>query len=135
MLGAETAECLEITKHFLWQGNVDMALERLDDLSLKLYTSRSNSPVVAKMLRSVAEFKTYIRNNRAFIPNFGERYRLGDVISTAFGEVTINQVVSKRIVKKLQMQWTPKGAHLLLQTRRRVPDDLEVPRMVPQVSP
>ena len=30
-----------------------------------------------------------------------------------------HQVVSKRFVKK-QMQWTPKGAHLLLQTRTKV---------------
>ena len=32
----------------------------------------------------------------------------------------VNQVVSKRFVKKQQMQWTPRGAHLLLQTRTKV---------------
>jgi hypothetical protein len=32
---------------------------------------------------------------------------------------TINQVVSRRFVKKQQMQWT-RGAHLLLQTKNRV---------------
>ena len=38
----------------------------------------------------------------------------------------MNQVVSRRMVKKQQMQWTPQGAHLLLQTRTRVlNDDLE----------
>ena len=35
-------------------------------------------------------------------------------------ESTINQVVSRRFVKKQQMQWTLKGAHLLLQTRTKV---------------
>ena len=50
----------------------------------------------------------------------------GEAISTAFVESTINQVVSKRFVKKQQMQWTPRGAHLLLQTRTKVlNDDLE----------
>ena len=34
--------------------------------------------------------------------------------------MTINQVVSRRFVKKQQMQWTLKGAHLLLQTRTKV---------------
>jgi hypothetical protein len=29
-------------------------------------------------------------------------------------------VVSKRFVKKQAMQWTPRGAHLLLQTRTKV---------------
>ncbi len=63
---------------------------------------------------------------RPFIPNFGERYRQGDTISTAFVELTMNQVVSTRFVKRQQMQWTPRGAHLLLQARTRVRnDDLE----------
>ena len=35
-------------------------------------------------------------------------------------ESTINQVVSRRFVKKQQMQWSLKGAHLLLQTRTKV---------------
>lgn len=56
----------------------------------------------------------------AFIPNFGERWRQGETISTAFAESTINQVVSRRFVKKQQMQWTLRGAHLLLQMRTKV---------------
>jgi hypothetical protein len=32
----------------------------------------------------------------------------------------VNQVVSKRMVKKQQMQWSPRGAHLFLQIRTRV---------------
>jgi hypothetical protein len=56
----------------------------------------------------------------SFIPNFGERYRNGETISTAFVESTINQVVSRRFVKKQSMQWTLRGAHLLLQTRTKV---------------
>ena len=35
-------------------------------------------------------------------------------------ESTINQVVSRRFVQKPQMQWTLKGAHLLLQARTKV---------------
>src|SRR3954454_5647864 len=61
-----------------------------------------------------------IRNNVGAIVNYGERYRNGDRISTGFVESTIKQVVSKRMVKKQQMQWTPEGAHLLLQVRTQV---------------
>jgi len=50
----------------------------------------------------------------------GDRYRYGEMISTAFAESTVNQVVSKRMVKKQQMRWTQCGAHLLLQVRTRV---------------
>jgi hypothetical protein len=35
----------------------------------------------------------------------------------------VNQVISKRMVKKQQMRWTPRGAHLLLQVRTRVLND------------
>ena len=35
-------------------------------------------------------------------------------------ESTVNQVVSKRMVRQQQMRWTPRGAHLLLQVRMRV---------------
>ncbi len=38
-------------------------------------------------------------------------------------ESAINQVVSKRMIKKQQMQWTPEGAHLLLQVRTQVLSD------------
>jgi hypothetical protein len=53
-------------------------------------------------------------------PGAGERRRQGETISTAFVESTINQVVSRRFVKKQQMQWTLRGAHLLLQTRAKM---------------
>ena len=43
-------------------------------------------------------------------------------ISSAFVEATVNAVVSKRFAKKQQMQWTRRGAHLLLQTRTRALD-------------
>jgi hypothetical protein len=35
----------------------------------------------------------------------------------------VNQVISRRMVKKQQMRWTPAGAHLLLQVRTRVLND------------
>jgi hypothetical protein len=73
-----------------------------------------------KLLKAVREFGTYITANRRFIPNYGDRYCQGETISTGFGESAINQVVSKRMVKKQQMRWTDRGAHLLLQVRTRV---------------
>jgi hypothetical protein len=41
----------------------------------------------------------------------------GEHISTGFVESTVNQVISKSFCKKQQMQWTKRGAHLLLQAR------------------
>jgi hypothetical protein len=124
--GQEVAKQLESVKHLLWHGNTEEALERLGGLVIELDLLRAFSPPADKLGKSLGEFETYIRNNTEFIPNFGERYRQGETISTAFVESTINQVVSKRFVKKQQMQWTPRGAHLLLQTRTKViNNDLE----------
>jgi hypothetical protein len=124
--GAHVTKTLERVKHYLWHGNVDKALECLGLVLFDLDAQRRRFPTAAKLERGVTEFDTYIRNNQKFIPNFGERYRQGDTISTAFVESTINQVVSKRFVKRQQMQWSQRGAHLLLQTRTKVLDgDLE----------
>jgi hypothetical protein len=118
--GAAVSKQLESVKHLIWHGNVVEALERQADLLIELDLIRAHSAAAAKLATGLAEFEIYIRNNQEFIPNFGERYRQGETISTAFVESTINQVVSRRFVKKQQMHWTLRGAHLLLQIRTKV---------------
>lgn len=48
---------------------------------------------------------------------------MDEAISAAFAESSVNQVVSKRFVKKQQMRWTQRGTHLLLRTRVQVLND------------
>jgi len=113
---------LESIKWYLWHGNTYEALQHLETLEMDLdgADEESRDSTTHKLLRAVEEFQTYIANNQAFIPNYGERYRQGDRISTGFVESTVNYVVAKRFTKRQQMQWSPKGAHLLLQMRTRV---------------
>ncbi|NOR24817.1 MAG: hypothetical protein GQ542_10580 [Desulforhopalus sp.] len=127
--GAKGTELREIArkelkriKWFLWHRNVFRALETVDDLFMDL---DSDEPTEKEdtLLKKHEEFDTYIRNNAGFIPNYGERSRYGETISTAFVESAVNQVVSKRMVKKQQMRWSQQGAHLLLQVRTRVLND------------
>ena len=73
--------------------------------------------------KGVDEFCTYIRRNTHTIPNYAERHRYGERVSTAFAESTVNAVVGKRFAKRQQMRWSKRGAHLMLQTRTRVLDD------------
>jgi len=68
----------------------------------------------------IREFGNYIAANQAFIPDYGDRHRNGERISTAFAESAVNQLVSRRMVKQQQMHWTERGAHLLLQVRAQV---------------
>jgi len=111
---------LERLKWFLWHGNVYKALQVVEAAEMDLDVAAATGDGTArKLLKAVAEFHTYMDRNRAFIPNYGERYRNGERISTGFVESTVNQVISKRFCKRQQMQWTKRGAHLLLQTRVR----------------
>jgi hypothetical protein len=121
-LRSEVLKTLESIKWYLWHGNVFQALRHLQfvEMDLEGVAFESQEETTRKLLKAVEEFSTYIQRNRGFIPNYGERYRQNETISTGFVESTVNQVVSKRFVKKQQMQWTPRGAHLLLQTRTKV---------------
>ncbi len=118
-LATDVGTQLESLKWFLWHGNVFRALQTIGDLVMDLDTEHPD-PGQVKLLKAVTEFDTYIRANADRIPNYGERRRCGETISTAFVESTVNQVVSKRMVKKQQMRWSPQGAHLFLQVRTRV---------------
>jgi hypothetical protein len=123
---AEAVRGLESIKWSLWHGNTLDALEAIDDLAGQTDAAAEADLTAKKLAKALAEFHTYIENNQGAIPNYGERYRNGEAISSATAESTVNQVVSRRMVKKQQMQWTPAGAHLLLQMRTRVlNDDLE----------
>ena len=73
-----------------------------------------------KLLKAVREFGGYIATNQQFIPDYGDRYRNDETITTSFVESAVNQVVSKRLVKSQQMRWSQRGAHLLLQIRTQV---------------
>jgi hypothetical protein len=86
-------------------------------LDIDVATLASGYPGLTRLVKATAELATYIENNAAAIPDYAERWDHGEIISTAFVESTINLVVSKRLAKKQQMQWSKKGAHLLLQTR------------------
>ena len=79
-------------------------------------------PNLGKFVRATHEFAVYIATNTGSLINYGERYRAGERISSCLAESTVNAVISKRFAKRQQMQWTPRGAHLLLQTRTRALD-------------
>jgi hypothetical protein len=108
--------------HFLWHGNTRRAIDIMEDIEWQLDGEGNPPPEAKRLLHSIKDFVGYIRANVPMIPNYGERRRNKEAISTAFVESTVNQVVSKRFAKKQQMQWSPRGAHLLLQTRTRVLD-------------
>ena len=120
--GARLLRELGRTKWLLWHGNGHRARQHADDLRDDVKALELDYPHLSKFARSAQEFAVYIRSNAGSLINYGERFRTGERISSAMAESTVNAVVSKRFAKRQQMQWTRRGAHLLLQTRTRALD-------------
>jgi hypothetical protein len=127
-LSDEIRENLQRVKWYCWHGNVYKTLHHIRfvemDAEALLYELEETHPAAdhrkpRKLLKAIGEFGNYIENNSAMIPNYGERHRYGEAISTAAVESMVNAVVNKRFCKKQQMQWSKEGAHLLLQNRTR----------------
>jgi hypothetical protein len=113
---------LERIKWRLWHGDGEEALTRAQGLAADVATLNSGYPGLTRLVKATAGLATYIANNAAAIITYSERWHNGERISTAFVESTVNRVVSRRFAKKQQMQWSKKGAHLLLQTRTKTLD-------------
>lgn len=103
---------LESIKWNIWHGNVSKALDKIDSFSEDFYEEELDKDSKKyKLWKYTDEFYSYIESNRYYITNYAERYRYGEIISTSFVEATVNEVISKRMVKKQQMRWTQEGAH------------------------
>jgi len=55
--------------------------------------------------RHIADLIEYLHANRRALVNYGRRRHDGLPISTAFVESAVNEILSKRMIKKQQMQW------------------------------
>ncbi|KJK21477.1 hypothetical protein UB46_27070 [Burkholderiaceae bacterium 16] len=118
---ATLIEALQGAKWHLWHGCPYPALHRLENLGRDLGAEASSEE--AGLLAKLEELIIYLDNNRGFIVNYGERYRHGEPIASGFVESAVNQVISKRFVKRQQMAWRPRHAHALLQIRTAVLND------------
>jgi hypothetical protein len=83
----------------------------------------SKSPERRKFARTLKELYDYLDTNRDLIPDYGDPRRHGEAISSSIAESTVNQIVSRRFLKKQQMRWQPETTHLLLQVRTRTLND------------
>ena len=105
----------------LWHGQTDRALDQLETMMSEFAKLRERGNLSATRLPHLAHpLLTYVRSNKSAIINYGARYRSGRRIATALAESGVNSLVARRMVKKQQMQWSKRGAHLLLQVRAAV---------------
>jgi hypothetical protein len=116
---AELQDALQHTRWNLWHGKVKRASHWLRRIEGRMWHFANCYPKFWPLARLVRSFQRYLWRNGGLVPNYARRRRAGQAISTAFVESLVNSLLSKRFVKKQSMQWTPEGAHLLLQTRTR----------------
>ena len=86
---------IERLKWSLWHGQVDKALGKIDDLETSIEPFAETYTRFPRLVKALAELRTYIVNNRHLMPNYGERYHHGEAIATGCVESTVNEVVSR----------------------------------------
>ena len=120
--GQAADRLLRQIKGYLWNGNLRDGYRVIRDLVMDLECIETKYPSIKALRKAAGDFEVYIRNNAGMIPNYAERRRYGERVSTGFVESAINTVVGKRFGKRQQMQWSKPGAHLMLQVRTRTLD-------------
>ena len=120
--GRATDRLLRQIKGYLWNGNLRDGHRVIEEMAMDLECIETDYPSLKALRKAANEFEVYIRNNGWMIPNYAERRRNGERVSTGFVESAINTVVGKCFGKRQQMQWSKPGAHLMLQTRTRALD-------------
>ena len=114
-LGAGTANAhfgevsrrnVERAKWRLWHGRWKGCLTKLANVYRWTETRSIRDIVGAETLRRhLKDLIVYLESNQSALVNYGARRRRGEPISTAFVESAINEIVSRRMVKKQQMRW------------------------------
>ena len=97
---------LEGAKWLLWHGRSSSCLERLTKLAGWFGAPHvRNTHGALTSEKYIRELIQYLRANRCALVNYGRRRHARLPISTAFVESAVNEIVSKRMIKKQQMRW------------------------------
>jgi hypothetical protein len=79
--------------------------------------SQGAKGVASRKLWHALHADKYLRSQAAWLINYAKRYRAGLRVGTSITEGTANFLINRRMNKSQQMQWSRRGADLLLQVR------------------
>ena len=96
-------------KWFLWRGQVDEALERLNQLKILAEEE--------KHIDRINKLYNYIENNRTKIVNYEERQKSGLIFTSNLAESTVESLINRRCKGHQHMRWSREGLNPLLQIR------------------
>ena len=115
-------EEIQRIKWRFWHGQHEAGCQRLCLLATWI-GSQANTKVKEALTTRLFDLLHYAQDNADYMVNYARRHREGQPISSAMAESVVNQVISRRFVKKQQMRWSPEAAHQLLQVRTAVLND------------
>lgn len=97
---------LESSKWKLWYGRSSACLGRLARLTHWFDAAHVRDVRgAAAARRHINDLIEYLYANKLAFVNYGRRHHDGQPISTAFVESAVNEIFSRRMIKKQQMRW------------------------------
>jgi hypothetical protein len=102
-LSCQKRQEIEHAKWRLWHGRWKGCLIKL--AGIRRWTEGKSIGQIAgveALRRHLDDLLAYLEANRSGLVNYGARRRRGEPISTAFVESAINEIISKRMIKKQQ---------------------------------
>jgi hypothetical protein len=105
-LGEICRQDIERAKWRLWHGRWKGCLIKLAAInSWTPAKSTRDTAGVETVRRHLRDLTAYLEANQPALVNYGARRRRGEPISTAFVESAVNEIISRRMIKKQQMRW------------------------------
>lgn len=97
---------IERAKWCLWHGRWKRCLVKLAN-TYRWSEAKSirDAAGIETLRRHLRDLIDYLESNQAALVNYSARRRRGEPISTAFVESAVNEIVSRRMIKKQQMRW------------------------------
>ena len=102
-------EKIEHAKWCLWNGNITLFYERIDEIMSAVGSE--------KMIKKISALREYIANNETKVVNYGDRQNKGQVFTSNNAECTVESLINQRCKGKKHMQWSREGVHSILQIR------------------
>ena len=114
---------IDRAKWALWNGQLSKTLGHLSELRVWTWNARADPSWLEHLRTHLSELTSYLDANADSLPNYGARHRQGAAISTAFVESAVNEIVSRRMVKRQQMRWNRETVQPFLTVRVHVLND------------
>jgi hypothetical protein len=97
---------IERAKWCLWHGRWKRCLVKLANIyRWTEFQSIRDAAGIQTLQRHLRDLTDYLESNQAALVNYGARRRRGEPISKAFVESAVNEIISRRMIKKQQMRW------------------------------